>query len=259
MASYASAANTYDGYDPGPIVGIHIEFPCDYIVRDDVTTPLEWWAPYSLTVDQAMEWCWRLRTMTLVFELDDGSGPFGDTAPVLERYYEGVVIADETILNNPRVTGLDTYASPASSPGRFYGTVSIPEWNGNVGATLNFECEVNIFTKRSVLNAGGSSTDVDHMLWQSNAQAVAPSVYITWRFDYTTPGVAGVYAGSNNPSDEFATDSFTGSFLATSGGGDMEFYYFGTQVPTSIDLDISADSYFSWDGRFNPATGARNW
>ncbi len=241
MATYNQLCVGAEGFSPLKPEGFRGE--CDIPVRWEAPVSVAY--PFGYTRSERNRLFRRLRAVSISLEIIDGTydlawGPA--TCP--RSLANGDVIANELGLRFPGI------ASVGTGPGFFFaeetqdGFAGVPENTASMGATFS------IFEPRTVdaLIKPPMEYDEESGLWHPHFQYDA-SVSIEGGPEYA-------FALSFDPLDGTIYTG-TASVFPDHGGGDLTFYLNGDSsfTPTDVTLVIEPVLWWTWDGKFDSATG----
>jgi hypothetical protein len=209
-----------------------------------------------------------LRKVRVDVSIDLGGDPalaFGASFEI-ERG-TGLFVPAERCTLMPGIIESDTYENPATMYGRFEGGTSftvIDPNDGSAGAVFDFGTK----GQRTISNITLEKVNYDHLQWKQDGTLMRPSALFT-----CTLGLDGAFEGSwdfsfiappeSDPEIEVFTG--TGSFFPDHGGsGALGFFVTGTSIDEVVAASLSvapattADSWFSYGGKYNTTTGELN-
>lgn len=253
--SYArTGAASYEGFNPGGPTGVkNTELPFDWLCTADATTSTEWYVPFYLPLDRVMEYWWRFRELTPTFSLTGGGFTF-NRSPIMNRFNGVLIATDELDMEQPGILAADTYTSPSGGYFTYTATQNDDGWNGP-GSTSDFTITCDLFKKQRV-TVGASTYDIPHMIWQTDGALVMPSIRVTGSLVVTTPGTEYSWFFSTEPVTAAYADSV--SIFPSHGGSAVDLNFSSVTVnPTAFSLAINPTRWWTHDGKWDEATGAR--
>lgn len=255
MSGYITGSLAYEGFNPGgPTDGIHQEFPFDWICAPDATAATDWYVPFYITPAQAMEWFRRFRALQPDFTLSYSTFTWNRN-PALIRKTGALTLTDELELETPGILSTDTYTTPEDGPFLYTATQSDPGWNGP-GSTSEFTLSVELFKKQRLV-VDGLDVDVPHMIWQTDGALIMPSIRVSGSLLVTTPSTElSWFFSTENISAPAYVDSV--EIFPSHGGASVDLNFSSaTDTPDAFGLSINPGVFWSHNGKWDTATGAR--